>query len=356
MQIACPNCATSYAVEPSKLGSAGRSVRCVRCRKVWFAANGAALAAIAQSHRAEVIEFAAATPIAGLMADTDAQPEQHVFEPMPHIAAGESQPGSQPLESADDSVEISEIKADWGVAVDPLLAAEARRLAGKDAPEESPPEESSPELSADAPPLDESIPQAEELIVIDEAPALVPVQEEAMALRPAYMEHVEVPLARAAPQHATRSASRWRRPKLSTVILALLAINTALIAFRAELVRWAPQTAALYSAIGLPVNLRGLSFADVTTEHATHEGVPVLVVEGTITSASGRAVEVPRLRFALRNQSGAEIYSWTAVPTRSVLGPGESVTFRSRLASPPAEGHSLMVRFLSRRDQIAGNL
>src|SRR5262245_40043410 len=39
MLIACPNCATSYQVEPSSLGNAGRSVRCVRCRHAWFVGN-----------------------------------------------------------------------------------------------------------------------------------------------------------------------------------------------------------------------------------------------------------------------------------------------------------------------------
>src|SRR5947209_2587526 len=37
MLIVCPNCTSSYAVADDKLGPAGRSVRCVRCRTVWFA-------------------------------------------------------------------------------------------------------------------------------------------------------------------------------------------------------------------------------------------------------------------------------------------------------------------------------
>ncbi len=37
MLILCPSCATSYNVAPSSIGSAGRSVRCVRCRNLWFA-------------------------------------------------------------------------------------------------------------------------------------------------------------------------------------------------------------------------------------------------------------------------------------------------------------------------------
>lgn len=347
MLIACPNCATSYRVEPSSLGPAGRSVRCVRCRKVWFAADTAALAAIAHSHRAEVTEFVAATPIAELVAAAERQAPEPPPEPPPALP-----PEPLPAEAADDTVEITDIKADWGVAVDPLLAAEARRLAAID---DAPALADDPQqLPANSAPGDEPIPQSQELIAIADGPALVPVQEESIALRPAYMGHVEPEPARASRRPGKSGGRRWPRPRLSTAILALVAANTAVIAWRAEVVRWAPQTAALYTAIGLPVNIRGLTFADIATEHAAHDGVPVLMVEGTIVSATARAVEVPRLRFALRNDSGLEIYSWTAMPTRSVLGPGESLSFRSRLASPPPEGHTVVVRFFNRRDQVAG--
>jgi predicted Zn finger-like uncharacterized protein len=342
MLIACPNCATSYQVEPSSLGQAGRSVRCARCRKVWFAANTAALAAIAQSHRAEVTEFAAATPIAELMAAAEPPGPEPLPEPPP-------EPVPVHAETVDDTIEIKDIKADWAVEVDPILAAQARSLAALD----DAPLVEDLEPPANAAPDQEPIPQSDELITIADAPELVPVHEEAIALRPAYMDHAEPEAARGTRRHSARAA-RWPRPKLSTAILALLAINTALIAWRADVVRWAPQTAALYAGIGLPVNIRGLTFADITTEHATHDGVPVLVVEGTIVSATARTVEVPRLRFALRNDSGLEIYSWTAMPTRSVLAPGESLSFRSRLASPPPEGHSVVVRFFNRHDQVAG--
>src|SRR5207244_1402250 len=58
MLIVCPNCATSYRVEPSSLGATGRSVRCVRCRNVWFAHDPSALTAIADAHRTEVSTLA----------------------------------------------------------------------------------------------------------------------------------------------------------------------------------------------------------------------------------------------------------------------------------------------------------
>jgi hypothetical protein len=137
-------------------------------------------------------------------------------------------------------------------------------------------------------------------------------------------------------------------------VLALIALNLALIGWRTDVVRWLPQTASLYAAIGLPVNLRGLVFANVATEKETHDGVPVLLVEGTIVNAAKRSVEVPRLRFAIRDRDGQEIYGWTALPDRNALMPGEALPFRSRLASPPPEAHQVLVRFFNRRDLVAG--
>ena len=37
MQLSCPACHTAFHVEPSALGVEGRTVRCVRCRNIWFA-------------------------------------------------------------------------------------------------------------------------------------------------------------------------------------------------------------------------------------------------------------------------------------------------------------------------------
>ena len=97
-----------------------------------------------------------------------------------------------------------------------------------------------------------------------------------------------------------------------------------------------------------------MSFDNVTTTTETSDGVTVLVVDGSIASTSSRVVEVPRLRFSLRNRSGHEIYAWTAQPGRSLLPPGQTLAFRSRLASPPADGHDVIVRFFNRRDLVAG--
>jgi hypothetical protein len=75
-------------------------------------------------------------------------------------------------------------------------------------------------------------------------------------------------------------------------------------------------------------------------------------VQGDIVTAS-KPVTVPRLRFAARNATGQEVYNWTALPRRSILGPGEKLDFRSQLASPPADATDVMVRFFNAQDAAA---
>src|SRR5215470_16339323 len=37
MHIVCPNCTTSFAINPAALGAEGRTVRCSRCKLTWLA-------------------------------------------------------------------------------------------------------------------------------------------------------------------------------------------------------------------------------------------------------------------------------------------------------------------------------
>jgi len=149
-----------------------------------------------------------------------------------------------------------------------------------------------------------------------------------------------------------RRRGRWR-PGLPTVILLLAGAIAGLLHWRATVVRFVPQSASLFSAVGLPVNLRGLNFDEVKTSVETHEGVTVLAVEGTIANVTRQPLEVPRLRFAVRNAAGYEVYAWTALPTQPMLAPGERAPFRSRLASPPADAQDIIIRFFNRRDVAA---
>ena len=170
-----------------------------------------------------------------------------------------------------------------------------------------------------------------------------------------------------APKRASRLRRLLRPPalfrgsgkpliSLPVACAAMGALVLALIIWRVDVVRLLPQTAAFYKLVGLEVNVRGLMFKDVKISTETVEGKPVLVIEGVITGQTRKPVELPRLRFSVRDAQGAEIYAWNAILEPSVLKPGEKAWFKSRLASPPPEGRNIDIRFFNKRDIAGGNI
>jgi hypothetical protein len=211
-----------------------------------------------------------------------------------------------------------------------------------------------PDIAAAAP---QTIPPAEapsiapdHVIDIAEPPAIEAEAEPATSI-----ESVAARRAR------RRQAERRNRPSLlrrlvgaPTLIVASLVALAALVQFRDKVVRHVPQTASLFAAVGMPVNLRGLVFESVTSSTEMSDGLPVLIIEGTIANVTTRTLDVPRLRFALRNAAGHEVYAWTAQPPKPTVGSGNGIAFRTRLASPPPDGRDVIVRFFNRRDMTAG--
>jgi len=141
---------------------------------------------------------------------------------------------------------------------------------------------------------------------------------------------------------------------LPTACASMGALVLALVIWRTDMVRLLPQTELFYRLVGLEVNLRGLAFKDVKVTSETVEGTPVLVIEGTIVGAARKPVDLPRLRFSVRDAQGAEIYAWNAVLEQTVLKPGEPAFFKSRLASPPPESRNIDIRFFNKRDLTGG--
>jgi predicted Zn finger-like uncharacterized protein len=296
MHIICPHCTTSYAIDLATLGGAGRTVRCSRCKEVWLA------------RPEDAVEIAAAVPAAA-------------------VAGGEQ-------DAADE----------WE-----RLAAEG------DSATQDAPIVDSPSISADWP--DDGAPEADwQSAARDEADGI----DGARPPRLAWLGKLFRFKPKAAKQGAPRRAS-GKSPLnlplagLPTACAAMGALVLALVIWRADIVRLLPQTATFYKMAGLEVNLRGLSFKDVKITRETVEGKPVLVIEGMITGETRKPVELPRLRFSVRDEHGAEVYAWNAVLDQAVLKPGERAWFKSRLASPPPEGRNIDVRFFNKRDIAGGS-
>ena len=325
MLIVCPSCATSYMIDPASVGPGGRTVRCARCRTTWFAGG--------PKSAPEVTAF-----VNGVIREAETQ------------SAGTASSGSASHSSdaaPDNAPRAAEDFA--GKPSEPLP--EPPTIAPK--PEPAPPVEQAPHHT-DLVPRD---PVAPEPVAIADSPSLVPPIEHASipAAAHADIDHDEIETFAARRQRLkarrlkARKSSRW-----TALILVLFAFNVALVGALHEVVRYLPQTASLFAAIGLPVNLRNLKFENVRISKEGQDGVSILIIEGSIVSTASKPVEVPRLRFAARNATGQEVYTWTALPSRSILDAGERLDFSSRLPSPPAEASDIMVRFFNSQDAVAG--
>ena len=325
MQIACPKCSTTYQIAATAIGATGRSVRCVRCQGVWHVPSPGVIPATIESGAQEAVQPAEAAPVPVAKPATTPAARAEARAP-------ESTPRPQPVTAESPSASVPQQTS----------GADASS-AGWPVPE---PDPTSPAAE------DAHVALSDISIPVTDAPPLAPEAGDGMS-DPA-LDHTPEDIERVAERRRTRAAARRQKAKrrlsMPLVILFLLFVCGALIGLRKDIVRHVPQMASFYSTIGLPVNLRGLVFHDVKISNETHDGVPVLVVEGVIASTVGVPVDLPRIRFALRNASGAEVYSWTAQPSQPVLEPGEALPFRSRLASPPADGQDLQVRFFTKRD------
>jgi hypothetical protein len=151
------------------------------------------------------------------------------------------------------------------------------------------------------------------------------------------------------------SPRRWRAggaagPAL--VLVGLVIMGATAIAARAAIVAIAPPTAAVYAFAGMPVNLSGLSIADVRVTATQQPDSPgELLVTGEIANLRDRETPAPYLRLALRAEDGRELYVWTARGPKPRLGAHERVPFRARLAAPPAGVREVLVKFAAPGDK-----
>jgi predicted Zn finger-like uncharacterized protein len=296
MHIICPHCTTSYAIDLATLGKAGRSVRCSRCKEVWLARpeDATELKAPAMAEA----ETGGADAAAGwdAVARQQDSPQQ------------DGQPYDTPV------VDSPPIAGDWQASTN---SEGSRQPAETDWPSVARHEAHDAEAAR---------PQAASWL-------------RGLLKPPALFGAPGKPLV-----------------NLTTACAAMGALVLALLIWRVDVVRLMPQTATFYKMVGLEVNPRGLVFKDVKVTTETVEGKPVLVIEGVIVGETRKTVELPRLRFSVRDAQGAEIYAWNTILEQPVLKPGEKAWFKSRLASPPPEGRNIDVRFFNKRDIAAGNV
>ena len=129
-------------------------------------------------------------------------------------------------------------------------------------------------------------------------------------------------------------------------LFALLAgIIWAAAAYRQQVVAVLPQSASLYSKLGLQTNAGGLRFDSVQYHEEIQDGQPVLAITGRLMNVSRRELPVPQVRVTLTDNDKRELYHWNFVPDVMTLRPGQATRFVTRLSSPPAAARHLDLRF-----------
>ena len=130
------------------------------------------------------------------------------------------------------------------------------------------------------------------------------------------------------------------------LIAVVLLIGISAVRYRQDIAVIWPQSAGVYSSLGLKVSASGIDFREVAYKRESEDGQTVLAVSGKIVNGGPRELPVPQtVRVTLSDVSNHELYHWTFKPTATVLAPGQTIPFSTRLSSPPAAARHLEVRF-----------
>jgi hypothetical protein len=133
-----------------------------------------------------------------------------------------------------------------------------------------------------------------------------------------------------------------RLPAMLATTAALLFL-AAFFGGRHAAVAALPDLAGLYAAIGLPVNLYGLSIEDVAAERGGGQDGRV-VVSGTIRNIAWREQQVPPLAAMLYDARHVPAGFHGFAPPVTSLDPGEGAPFLVEL-NAPNDAAEVVVRF-----------
>jgi len=122
---------------------------------------------------------------------------------------------------------------------------------------------------------------------------------------------------------ATALASRYRVAVGATALILMLVAVILLTPALSPL----PRLSAMLSG------MEGVALQGVSSRTVKLRGTDAILVEGEIVNRTGREMDVPAVRIALK-QGGSEVYSWLLEPTVLRVAAGDKVGFRSAMASP----------------------
>ncbi len=286
MIITCPECETRYTVKAAAFKAPGRKVRCASCNNEWFQAP-----------------------------PEDAPKPVELEEPVEAAPTPEPEPAPEPAAPAQ-------------AAPAPAAPTPAAEAAADDTPEEAP-AAARPVIKRPAAIEETTLPEEEFSAPTDD------LTDDAAASQPAKFKPT------AAPKRSRGELVGW-----AALVLFVVAFFGSAWAFRGDIARYWPSTASLYEMIGTPVAEQGMEFRQVVYEQAVENGLKVLSIRGEIVNVSEERGSVPRVRVALRDAEGQELYHYFFAIPEAELDAGATAEFVTRLSSPPAAARDLVLRFV----------
>ncbi len=324
MILECPNCETSYEI-PVELPPEGRKVRCASCQHVWTAMNVAPEISLSDFEDEEIAFM-----------EEDETPEDASSPEAEPAAVAEEAPAPESADEVNfDSIPVDEPEAAPAAEVEFEAEPVAEAVPATEA------EDASEDLSDSA--LEEAFSAA-----FDEASGAEVKTEDETQPEATAPEHEEVE----SPPIIIGKAKKRRGPMLGNVAAGWAGLGVVLAGLmsgayfqRTSLVSALPGAASTYESLGLPVNVRGLEFADVKYSWETSAGRPVLEVFGNIVNVTSNPLKVPTVVFGLRTKEKVEVYQWAADVTSELLEPGKQTKFSAQIPTPPKSIRDVQVRF-----------
>jgi len=129
------------------------------------------------------------------------------------------------------------------------------------------------------------------------------------------------------------------------LIVLILLVGWTAMTFRQQIATVWPQSASVYSALGMKMKATGIDIQDVSFQRSNEGGQSVLSVNGTITNPTAHELPVPQIRVALIDDDRHELYHWMYTPTVLTLKAGESSKFTTRINDPPPGARRFELRF-----------
>ena len=129
--------------------------------------------------------------------------------------------------------------------------------------------------------------------------------------------------------------------------VACALLLTASWMFRVDIVTLWPRASSAYAAVGAEVNPYGFSVGELTVTRDNAHGVPLLVIEGTISNLDRRARALPALRAILRDENSESLLEWSVSLQGAAVPSGQVREFRTVVSDPPPASAEVEVVLVS---------